>query len=118
MPSWKPEVITEPDGKWSSNALRFATKDEALGYAQDLYARWTLVRQWRAVECDDPVTSTWDIARPASTPRPRAPDSQGLMVEVIKPEDIGKLLDDLMRKPPGTTAELMRRVMPGEPEEL
>ena len=52
--SWKPEVIADSSGKWSTNALRFATEEEASAYALDLALRWTLVRDVRATECDDP----------------------------------------------------------------
>jgi hypothetical protein len=53
--SWKSEVIADNNGKWSGNALRFATQDEAERYVADLFQRWTLVRETRVVECDDPV---------------------------------------------------------------
>jgi len=56
--SWKPEVIADgPD--WSSNALRFATKEEAEDNARDLAKRWVLVLDWRATECADPVNYAW-----------------------------------------------------------
>jgi hypothetical protein len=51
--SWKPEVITEHGGKWTGNALRFATKKEAVWYAKDLFSRWTACREWRVVESDE-----------------------------------------------------------------
>lgn len=57
--SWKPEVIADSSGKWSTNALRFATKREAEFYAQDLAMRWTLVRDFRAKRCKDAVTHAW-----------------------------------------------------------
>jgi len=53
--SFKPEVVTDNSGTWNSNALRFATEAEALASAQALMDRWTLVRNCRATECDDPV---------------------------------------------------------------
>jgi hypothetical protein len=53
--SWKPEVIADSSGKWCGNALRFATQEEAEASAANLAMRWTLVRDYRAVECDDPV---------------------------------------------------------------
>lgn len=56
--SWKAEVIADNSGKFVSNALRFATKAEAEVYAADLAYRWTLVRDWRVVECDEPVNET------------------------------------------------------------
>lgn len=57
--SWKPEVIADNSGKWNSNGLRFATKAEAELYVRDLAGRWMSVREWRAVECDDPATHAW-----------------------------------------------------------
>jgi len=53
--SFKPEVSTGSDPKFYSNALRFATREEAEARAMDLAMRWTAVRNWRAVESDDPV---------------------------------------------------------------
>ena len=53
--SWKAEVIADNSGKWCSNALRFATKQEAEDYVLDLSWRWTLVRETRVVESDEPV---------------------------------------------------------------
>jgi len=53
--SWKPEVIADSSGKWVGNAVAFATKEEAERWASDLAMRWTLVREWRAVESDEPV---------------------------------------------------------------
>jgi hypothetical protein len=55
--SWKPEVIADSSGKWSGNALRFATKEEAEAYVSDPFMRWTAVRETRVVEVpDEPVT--------------------------------------------------------------
>jgi hypothetical protein len=53
--SWKAEVITDSGDKWISNALRFATKEEAESYVADLLLRWSAVRETRVVECADPV---------------------------------------------------------------
>ena len=60
--SYKPEVIADGSGKWSSNALRFATRGEAAEYVWNLKSRWTLVTQTRVVESDDPVTAEWTSA--------------------------------------------------------
>jgi hypothetical protein len=54
--SWKPEVIADASGKWADNALRFATREEAQAWADDLALRWIAVREARATECDDPVS--------------------------------------------------------------
>jgi len=59
--SFKTEVNTGGDnGEYSSNSLRFATRDEAVDYGEDLHARWAAVRNWRVVETDDPVTVRWE----------------------------------------------------------
>ncbi len=57
--SWKPEVIADSSGKWSGNALRFATKQEAEENVHDLMMRWTSVTETRVVECDDPVNYSY-----------------------------------------------------------
>jgi hypothetical protein len=57
--SWKAEVIADGSGKWVGNALRFASRDEALGYVTDLGFRWSAVREGRAVESTDPVSHQW-----------------------------------------------------------
>lgn len=57
--SYKPEVRADSSGIWSSNALRFATRDEATAYVKDLKWRWTSVRDTRVVEVDDPVSHAW-----------------------------------------------------------
>jgi hypothetical protein len=62
--SWKVEVIADSTATWSGNQLRFATRAEAEHYAVNLMKRWTLVRTWRVIECDDPVNEP-----PALEPR-------------------------------------------------
>src|SRR3984893_15597173 len=53
--SFKPEVIADASGKWSGNALRFATREEAEANVRDLMMRWFAVRETRIVVSDDPV---------------------------------------------------------------
>lgn len=53
--AWKSEVIADSSGKWTGNALRFATKAEAEQYVADLSMRWMAVRETRVVECEDAV---------------------------------------------------------------
>lgn len=63
--SYEPQVIAERNGKWVGNATRFATREEAQNYVEDLAARWTLVRETRVIESEDSVTYRWDgRARP------------------------------------------------------
>jgi hypothetical protein len=57
--SWAPEVIADNSGKWAGNALRFATKAEAEANVQNLFSRWTLVRETRVVESDDEPNYRW-----------------------------------------------------------
>lgn len=57
MSNWKPEV--EVHGEWGQNALVFATKEEAEANARDLYGRWMLCTNYRAVETNDPVNYKW-----------------------------------------------------------
>jgi hypothetical protein len=52
---WKPEVFV--DGQWSQNALVFATEDEAAQSAHNLFMRWTLCSDSRAVEVPDAVVN-------------------------------------------------------------
>jgi len=59
MKNFAPEVIADDSGKWTGNALRFATFDEANAYVKDLYSRWTSVRETRVVESDEPVNYAW-----------------------------------------------------------
>lgn len=65
MKSWKAEVSVFGENcdahGWHDNALRFATKPEAEAYANDLAGRWTMVKEFRAVESSDPVTHRFDV---------------------------------------------------------
>lgn len=58
--SFKPEFIADGSGTWAGNALRFATREEAEGYAAALADRWMAVREHRAVESDEPVNYRFD----------------------------------------------------------
>jgi hypothetical protein len=51
--SWKPEVLV--DGKWATNALRFATAEEAFASMMELRMRWWVPTDGRATESEDPV---------------------------------------------------------------
>jgi hypothetical protein len=57
--SWKPEVIADKSGKWTGNAVRFATREEADEYVEDLMYRWLAVTGWRTVKSNDPVNYRW-----------------------------------------------------------
>ena len=63
MKSWRVDVMTYGDaGVYSSNRMRFATRDEAADYAEDLVGRWLAVIDWRIVETPDLVTARWTDA--------------------------------------------------------
>jgi hypothetical protein len=53
--SYAAEVIADASGEWTGNAMRFATKTEAMLYVGDLRNRWFMVRETRVVPSDDPV---------------------------------------------------------------
>ena len=53
--SWAPEVIADNSGEWAGNGLRFANKEDAEAWVQDLSMRWILVRATRVVESEDPA---------------------------------------------------------------
>jgi hypothetical protein len=57
--SYKPEVIADSSGQWTSNGLCFATKVEAELNVADLMNRWYAVRETRVVESDEPVNYSY-----------------------------------------------------------
>ncbi|MGB7302578.1 MAG: hypothetical protein WBD34_24960 [Burkholderiaceae bacterium] len=54
--NFKPGVITADAGKLYTNALVFATREEALQSVKGLESRWNAVRHVGVVETRDPVT--------------------------------------------------------------
>lgn len=52
--SWKPAIKTGSDD-WSYNAQCFETKDEAMTMARDIFSRWMLATDYKAIESDEPV---------------------------------------------------------------
>lgn len=58
--SFKVECKTFGEYKWSSNAVRFATHDEADKAGVDLAIRWTMLEDWRVAPSDDPVNYKWE----------------------------------------------------------
>jgi hypothetical protein len=62
MKSFKAEVIADSSGKWVANAVRLATREEAEAYGRNLFDRWTLVRQVRVAESEDPPNYKADAA--------------------------------------------------------
>ena len=66
--SFKPEVCASRDGSFSQNSLAFATYEEALASAHNLFCRWTLCTDYRAVESDQPVNYHLDLTTHELTP--------------------------------------------------
>lgn len=57
--SYKVGVKTAGDKDWVTNALRFATIDEAKHYSVDLDWRWTVKKELKVLPSDDPVNAAW-----------------------------------------------------------
>jgi hypothetical protein len=68
--SFKAEVIADAGDQWVSNALRFATEEEAQSYVTDLSWRWLAVRKTRVTSCEDPITHRLDEGRLTSVETP------------------------------------------------
>jgi hypothetical protein len=58
--SYAPQVQADGSGNWYGNALRFATEQEAQANVNDLFMRWTSVRETRVMPSDDPPNYRWD----------------------------------------------------------
>lgn len=71
-PSWKCEALAE--NEWVSNALRFATRQEAIDYGVDLMSRWMAAKQTREVQTGDPVTHRFVSGKLIATKQPEAED--------------------------------------------
>jgi hypothetical protein len=63
--SYLAEFQTSVGGEYATNALRFATSDEAIGYARDLFYRWTGAHDWRIAESTDAPNYTWSASQGA-----------------------------------------------------
>lgn len=61
--SWKYEVSTDNTGKFYGNAVRFATEAEARSAGNAKFMAWTLVREFRVVESEEPANYKWDERR-------------------------------------------------------
>jgi hypothetical protein len=53
--SYKTEVLVE--GSWASNALRFATAEEAEMAGRELLSRWYVPTDYRSAPSEDPVNA-------------------------------------------------------------
>lgn len=87
--SWKPlvRVANEPD--WKDNALRFATKREAIANVQALGARWFAVVGMCVIESPDPPNYMWIDGKLAALPTEPAPltDDQLSMFDLLAKAD-------------------------------
>lgn len=72
-PSWKPEVFV--DGKWTPNNLAFVTYLEAHVYAEDLFWRWTLTSNYRAVPSHEEPNYTYRNGGLYALPQPSPPET-------------------------------------------
>ena len=53
--NYRPEISTDGGKSFGQNAQVFATKEEAEAMAKDIFSRWMLATDYRAVETEDPV---------------------------------------------------------------
>lgn len=98
--SWMLEVTT--DGySWAGNALRFGTPEEAKGYGDNLFLRWTAVRDTRITSTVEPVTHRWDRDNQraeelaSSPPQPIEPNSLRYGTPIVTHDgDRGEVADN------------------------
>lgn len=60
MTTYRVDVSNDCRG-WATNALRFATEEEARAYASDLASRWMAVKLARVVSDDVPDRESVDM---------------------------------------------------------
>lgn len=106
--SWKPEVIADDSGQWTSNGHRFATEAEAMGWVKDLSARWLLVTAIRASESTDEVNSRRDPDTGATTAIEPAPAPL-----VMQPANTVTMTDSLMAYEFNVGSQLAKAGEPG-----
>jgi hypothetical protein len=59
--AWRMEVVARGERRWASNALTFPTRDDALAWGRDLWARWTMADKIRAVPVSHPERETYEV---------------------------------------------------------
>jgi hypothetical protein len=52
--AFRVDCAVRGESRYASNALTFATEEDAEAYARDLYSRWTMLESWRVVPVDTP----------------------------------------------------------------
>ena len=55
MSNYRPEISTDGGKSFGQNAQVFATKEEAETMAKDIFNRWMLATDHKAVESDEPA---------------------------------------------------------------
>lgn len=58
--SFKVLVWAGSEASGSTNAQRWATREEAEQAARDLHGRWMAMDRWEVVESEEPVNYRWD----------------------------------------------------------
>ena len=69
--SFNVEVIADSSGQWVGNGLFFAPELEANDYANDLFCRWTAVREKRVVTSEEPANYSFAGFRLAAIEKKR-----------------------------------------------
>lgn len=52
--AYRVDCAVRGESNYASNALTFATVEDAEDYARDLYCRWTMLASWRVVPVETP----------------------------------------------------------------
>lgn len=71
--SWAYRVFEFNDQVGSTNAMRFATKEEAESYGTDLLMRWLAPSHGQPEETEDPVNYRWVPGKGAESLEGREP---------------------------------------------
>ena len=62
---WRAEVLGYNETHWASNRLRFDSEADALEYAFDLRARWTMCDKVRAIPSETPEREPYEAGSEA-----------------------------------------------------
>lgn len=84
--SFKVEVQTGGDRAWTSNAQRFATREQADAAGNDLFSRWIAMRAFRVVPSPDPPNQPpLDVKSPDVANAPAGDTYRLIYVSVRQP---------------------------------
>lgn len=81
---YKVEVIADSTGTWCGNGLVFDTPEKAKAYGDNLFMRWTAVREWRVVA----ILQRVDIKGILANPKLRREMLEGAVDFICKVEGI------------------------------